>query len=76
MTTVANCFSHMEALRLQMLLASFDIPSFIPDENVSTIAPYLFFTSSGVRLQVAAEHTKDAQEIIATATQNQSPPST
>jgi hypothetical protein len=67
MTTIANCFSHMEALRLQMLLASVDIPSFIPDENVSTIAPYLFFTSSGVRLQVADEHTTAARQIIANA---------
>ena len=65
MTTIANCFDVHQALRLQSILASADIPSFIPDETMADIAPHHFLTSAGVRLQVADEHAVEAQKILA-----------
>ena len=35
-----------------MILDGNGIDSFIPDETVATVAPYLFATRSGVRVQV------------------------
>lgn len=64
MTTIANCPNVNEAMRLQMLLQSAGIPSFIPDENMAAVAPFHFFTSSGVRVQVDDEHAVEAQKII------------
>jgi len=43
-----------------MVLDGNGIDSFIPDENVATVAPYLFATRSGVRVQV-----NDCDEMIA-----------
>ncbi len=65
MTTIANCFDINEALRLQMVLDSASIPSFIPDETMAAVAPHHFLTSSGVRLQVADERAVEAKKIIA-----------
>jgi hypothetical protein len=65
MTTIANCFDLSGALSLQMLLESAGIPSFIPDEMAAGIAPFQFFTASGVRVQVADEHAEEARKIIA-----------
>ena len=67
MTTIANCFDVNQALQLKLLLESVGISSFIPDEISADIVPYHFFTSSGVRLQVADEDTTEAQQIIAEA---------
>mgnify|MGYP002625338926 CR=1 FL=1 len=64
MFTIANCFDLTEALRLKMALESAGIPSFIPDEISAGIAPHLFLTTSGVRLQVADEHAEEAQRVI------------
>lgn len=67
MITVANCFDIEEALRLQMALAAAEIPSFIPDEATAMNAPYVFLgTGAGVRVQVAAEHAFEAEQIIKT----------
>jgi hypothetical protein len=53
-----------QALRIQILLDSRGIKSFIPDENIATVAPYLFATRSGVRIQVSEEDEKLAQSFI------------
>jgi len=64
MRTVANCLNMSQALRIQILLDSRGIKSFIPDENIATVAPYLFATRSGVRIQVSEEDEKLAQSFI------------
>ncbi len=64
MTTVANCFDSSEALRLQIALAAAGISTFLPDENMATIAPNLFLSGSGVRIQVADEDAVAAQGIV------------
>lgn len=65
MTTIANCFDMTEALRLQMILKSTGILSFIPDETMATVAPFHFLTNSGVRLQVEDEQAPEARRILA-----------
>jgi len=65
MITIANCFDLNEALRLQMILESAGISSFIPDETMAAVAPHHFLTNSGVRLQVADEDAAEAQKIVA-----------
>jgi hypothetical protein len=64
MNTIANCFDLNDALRLKMALESAGIPSFIPDEISAGVAPNLFLTTTGVRLQVAEEHAEEALKII------------
>ena len=65
MITVANYYNIHEALRLQMILGTADIPSFIPDEVTAQNAPYVFLGSeAGVRVQVAEEHASEARQII------------
>ncbi|MDB6109285.1 MAG: hypothetical protein JWR69_1035, partial [Pedosphaera sp.] len=43
-----------------MQLEAAGIPAFIPDELSAGIAPYLFFTASGVRVQVADQDVEEA----------------
>ena len=64
MRTVANCLNMSQALRIQILLDSRGIKSFIPDENIATVAPYLFATRSGVRIQVSEEDEELAKSFI------------
>lgn len=64
MITIANCLNLSQALSLKMRLEAAGIPAFIPDEMSAGIAPYLFFTTSGVRVQVAEENAEEAKEII------------
>jgi len=65
LVTIANCYDINEAFRLQMVLGTADIPSFIPDEATAQNAPYFFIGSgTGVRLQVAEEHASEARRII------------
>ena len=64
MTTVANCFNVVEAQRLQIVLDSNGIESFVPDSNSASIAPYLFSTKSGVRLQVDEKDAERAKSLI------------
>ncbi len=47
-----------------MLLDANGIRSFIPDENVAIVAPYLFATKSGVRIQVFDEDETRAKSVI------------
>ena len=67
MRTVANCLNIFQAQRIQIILDANGIKSFIPDENVATVAPYLFATRSGVRVQVCDEDEKRAKRIISEA---------
>lgn len=67
MRTVANCLNITEALRIRIILDASGISSFIPDENVATVAPYLFATKSGVRVQVAVKDEMQAIEAISDA---------
>lgn len=64
MVTIANCHTLDEAQGLKMLLEGAGIPSFIPDENSSSVAPLHFLTTSGVRLQVLDEHVEEAKRLI------------
>ena len=71
MKTVANCANLGEAQTLKMILESEGVESFIPDELTASIAPHHFFTSSGVRLQVADEKADEAVTIIEDVRKNQ-----
>ena len=64
MRTVAICLNIFQAQRIQMLLDANGIKSFIPDENVAIVAPYLFATKSGVRVQVFEEDETRAKRAI------------
>jgi len=62
--TVARCNDVNQALSIKMILDGNGIDSFIPDENVATVAPYLFATRSGVRVQVKEGDEMRARELI------------
>ena len=47
-----------------MILDGNGIDSFIPDETVATVAPYLFATRSGVRVQVNECDETIAKELL------------
>ena len=64
MITIPNCLNLNAAQHLKMVLESAGIPSFIPDETMAAVAPFQFFTASGVRLQVAEEHVEEARQIV------------
>jgi hypothetical protein len=63
--TVANCYDVQEAMRMKLALEAAGIPAFIPDELTAGIAPFHFMTSSGVRVQVAADRLDEARRIVA-----------
>ncbi|HRI83685.1 MAG: putative prokaryotic signal transducing protein [Verrucomicrobiota bacterium] len=66
MVTVAQCPSVDEALMLKSLLEGSGITAFVPDElTAQTAPPYLFASSSGVRVQVAEEDAETALALIA-----------
>ena len=64
MRTVANCLNMSQALSMQILLDSHGIKSFIPDETIATVAPYLFATRTGVRIQVSDQDEEFARSVI------------
>ncbi|MCP4848392.1 MAG: DUF2007 domain-containing protein [Verrucomicrobiaceae bacterium] len=64
MRTVANCLNISQAQSIQIRLDANGIKSFIPDETVATVAPYLFATKSGVRVQVCEEDEERAKTLI------------
>ncbi len=65
MTTIANCGTLDQALRVRLALDSAGIPSFIPDESSATLAPHHFFTPSGVRIQVPDDRAEEARRVLA-----------
>ena len=64
MRTIARCNDINQALCIKMILDGNGIDSFIPDENVATVAPYLFATRSGVRVQVSERDEMIAKELL------------
>ena len=61
MKTIAHFGTLMEAELLKLKLASFGINAFIPDELTAGVAPHIFATRSGIRLQVAEKDVESAQ---------------
>lgn len=57
----------MEAELLKLQLASCGIDAFIPDELTAGVAPHIFATRSGIRVQVADTDFEDARELMASA---------
>jgi hypothetical protein len=51
----------MEAELLKLKLASFGIDAFIPDELTAGVAPHIFATRSGIRLQVEEKDVESAK---------------
>ena len=64
MKTIANLGTIQEAQDIKLQLASAGIEAFIPDEISAGVAPHLFMTKDGVRLQVAEADEVDAIKII------------
>tara|TARA_B100000989_G_scaffold36135_1_gene22954 strand:- start:1027 stop:1269 length:243 start_codon:yes stop_codon:yes gene_type:complete len=61
MKTIAHFGTLMEAELLKLKLASFGIDAFIPDELTAGVAPHIFATRSGIRLQVAEKDVESAR---------------
>ena len=61
MKTIANFGTLMEAELLKLKLASCGIDAFIPDELTAGVAPHIFATRSGIRLQVAEKDVESAK---------------
>ena len=64
MKTVAQFNSLEEALILKLELGSCGIDAFIPDEMSAGVAPNIFLTKAGIRVQVADEDEEDARQVI------------
>lgn len=64
MKTVANLGSIQAAQDLKLKLGSAGIEAFIPDEISAGVAPHLFMTRTGIRLQVAETDEDEAKKII------------
>jgi|TARA_A200000113_G_scaffold212496_1_gene214038 hypothetical protein len=61
MKTIAHFGTLMEAELLKLKLASFGIDAFIPDELTAGVAPHIFATRSGIRLQVEEKDVESAK---------------
>ena len=64
MKTVANLGSIQAAQSLKLKLGFAGIEAFIPDEVSAGIAPHLFMSRAGVRVQVAEADEAEAKRII------------
>lgn len=64
MKTVANLGSIQDAQNLKLKLGSAGIEAFIPDEISAGVAPHLFMTRTGIRLQVEEKDEEEARQII------------
>ena len=64
MKTIANFGTLMEAELLKLKLASCGIDAFIPDELTAGVAPHIFATRSGIRVQVADSDFENAKELM------------
>ena len=63
MKTIAQYGTLKEAELLKMKLASCDIDAFIPDELIAGVAPHIFATRSGIRVQVADKDLKMSKSL-------------
>ena len=70
MKTVANLGSIQQAQNLKLVLGSMGIDSFIPDEVSAGVAPHLFATRVGIRLQVDDKDEEEAKRIIQEGSDN------
>ena len=64
MITIAQYGTFREAELLKMKLASCDIDAFTPDELIAGVAPHIFATRSGIRVQVADSDFENAKELM------------
>ena len=64
MKTIANFGTLMEAELLKLKLASCGIEAFIPDELTAGVAPHIFATRSGIRVQVGGADFENALEVM------------
>ena len=64
MKTIANFSSLQEAQNLKLHLGSAGIEAFIPDEVSAGVAPHLFMTATGIRVQVSDDDEAEAMRII------------
>ena len=64
MITIANFGTLMEAELLRLKLSSFGIEAFIPDELTASVAPHIFASKSGVRVQVLHKDLEQAGKVI------------
>ncbi len=64
MKTVANLGSIQAAQSLKLKLGFAGIEAFIPDEISAGVAPHLFMSRAGVRVQVAEADEAEAKRII------------
>lgn len=64
MKTIANLGSIQAAQDLKLKLGSAGIEAFIPDEMSAGVAPHLFMSRIGIRLQVAEADEDLAMKII------------
>ena len=64
MKTIAQYGTLKEAELLKMKLASCDIDAFIPDELIAGVAPHIFATRSGIRVQVADKDLKMSKSLL------------
>ncbi|MEM0895466.1 MAG: DUF2007 domain-containing protein [Verrucomicrobiota bacterium] len=64
MVTIANFGTLQEAEMLRLKLASMGINAFIPDAETAGVAPYLFNTPSGVRVQVREDDVEEAMTAL------------
>jgi hypothetical protein len=67
MITIANCFDLAEVQHLRIALDSAGIPAYVPDEITATVAPFQFFSNTGIRLQVAEDQAEEARAVVAQA---------
>ena len=63
MKTIAQYGTLKEAELLKMKLASCDIDAFIPDELIAGVAPHIFATRSGIRVQVTDKDLKMSERL-------------
>ncbi len=64
MKTVANLGTIQAAQNLKLYLGSFGIEAFIPDEVSAGVAPHLFMSRTGIRVQVVEKDEELARKII------------
>ena len=63
METIAQYGTLREAGLLKLKLASCDIDSIISDELIAGVAPHIFATRSGIRVQVADKDLKMSKSL-------------
>ena len=63
METIAQYGTLRKAKVIKMKLSSCQIDAFIPDELIAGVAPHIFATRSGIRVQVADKDLKMSESL-------------